>query len=522
MNTILSLILFLIALGVLITIHEFGHFVAAKSFKVYCQDFSIGFGPKILKIGRLDPDEKKKSLIFIKRKNPKAETNFSLGCIPLGGYVAMLGEDNDEIIKEAPELKGRSLEDISLWKRFIVMFAGIFMNFLLAFIIFFISASCFEQKTPFKNVISVLDQTSINKTVTVDQEGLIPLSFTNPVVGDKQFSSCQTFKIYNAKDYLDKSNDYINGGVEYSASYLAAISPFNDPSKPIKIKGHEENNYALVFDASNFNFSNPDYANSLKVALTNKYIVNDNGNEYPIYLPKISNGKYEFYNFSGKEEIAPISVAFDVIDESESKEYSKGYLHIKVDEKGKFENFGFGVAILSYWNGLDSFSIAANKWWDSSTIIGKTLGSLFYSGETWSQIGGPVAIFSQTTNILNNYPFYIYLETWGIISVNLAIFNLLPFPGLDGWGILVTLIEGGVNAFKRPKFLREQKKQMKENNKNISEGIKEISIGEKPAPKQYSRWKIPPKIKNTVSYIGLILIFGMMAVIFLKDIIGLF
>ena len=67
-NTLLSILLFLIALGVLITIHEFGHFIAAKSFKVYCTDFSIGFGPKILKI-----------------KRKKGETTFSLGILPFGG-----------------------------------------------------------------------------------------------------------------------------------------------------------------------------------------------------------------------------------------------------------------------------------------------------------------------------------------------------------------------------------------------------------------------------------------------------
>ena len=52
LNTMLSILLFLIALGVLVSIHELGHFIAAKSFKVYCSDFSIGFGPKILKLKR--------------------------------------------------------------------------------------------------------------------------------------------------------------------------------------------------------------------------------------------------------------------------------------------------------------------------------------------------------------------------------------------------------------------------------------------------------------------------------------
>ena len=82
-NTLLSLVLFFIALGVLVTIHEFGHFIAAKSFKVYCTDFSIGFGPKIVKI-----------------KREKWETTFSIGVLPLGGYVSMLGEDDEESVPE--------------------------------------------------------------------------------------------------------------------------------------------------------------------------------------------------------------------------------------------------------------------------------------------------------------------------------------------------------------------------------------------------------------------------------------
>ena len=103
LNTILSLILFFIALGVLITIHELGHFIAAKSFKVYCSDFSIGFGPKI---------------VNIKRKN--GETNFKIGVFPVGGYVSMYGE-GVELPSGVNIPKSRSLEGISRYKRLIIM-----------------------------------------------------------------------------------------------------------------------------------------------------------------------------------------------------------------------------------------------------------------------------------------------------------------------------------------------------------------------------------------------------------------
>ena len=75
LNFILNLVLFLVSLGVLITIHELGHLMTAKLFNVYCMEFSIGFGPKLFKY-----------------KKPGRETTYSLGLIPLGGYVMMYGE----------------------------------------------------------------------------------------------------------------------------------------------------------------------------------------------------------------------------------------------------------------------------------------------------------------------------------------------------------------------------------------------------------------------------------------------
>ena len=153
LNTILSLILFFIALGVLITIHELGHFIAAKSFKVYCSNFSIGFGPKI---------------VNIKRKN--GETNFKIGVFPVGGYVSMYGE-GVELPSGVNIPKSRSLEGISRYKRLIIMASGIVMNFVLAYIIFFICASCFPQyNIPYINVVRLTneDQYVQNQVLTDD------------------------------------------------------------------------------------------------------------------------------------------------------------------------------------------------------------------------------------------------------------------------------------------------------------------------------------------------------------------
>ena len=79
MDIILIILMFILGLLFLITIHEFGHFIFAKLFGVYCFEFSIGFGKKV-----------------IRRKKKYSETYFCIGVVPLGGYVAMFGEDDDE------------------------------------------------------------------------------------------------------------------------------------------------------------------------------------------------------------------------------------------------------------------------------------------------------------------------------------------------------------------------------------------------------------------------------------------
>ena len=81
MNILINLILFVLILGVIVLIHEFGHFLFAKLTGVYVYEFSIGMGPKIFW-----------------HKPKKSETEYSIRCVPIGGFCALAGEDleNDE------------------------------------------------------------------------------------------------------------------------------------------------------------------------------------------------------------------------------------------------------------------------------------------------------------------------------------------------------------------------------------------------------------------------------------------
>jgi regulator of sigma E protease len=109
-----TIVYFIIILGVIVFVHELGHLLVAKAFNVYCREFSLGFGPAVKQI-------------------QGKETIYSIRAIPLGGFVAMAGESDVESLDGDPS---RSLKGIHPFKRILIMLAGVFANLVLAFIIF--------------------------------------------------------------------------------------------------------------------------------------------------------------------------------------------------------------------------------------------------------------------------------------------------------------------------------------------------------------------------------------------------
>ena len=120
MSVILNILLFILILGVIVFIHEFGHFTFAKLTGVYVYEFSIGMGPKLWS------------------KKGK-ETEYSLRAIPIGGFCQMAGEDmEDDELKKIP--KDKRLQSKTVWQRFLIMFFGAGNNFISAVLILFFIA----------------------------------------------------------------------------------------------------------------------------------------------------------------------------------------------------------------------------------------------------------------------------------------------------------------------------------------------------------------------------------------------
>jgi regulator of sigma E protease len=108
----------IILLGIIIFVHELGHFLFAKLMGVRVLKFSLGFGPKL--IGKKYGD-----------------TEYLISAVPLGGYVKMLGETQEDELKEEEKPFAYNLQPV--WKRFLVVFAGPLFNILFAIVIFFFS-----------------------------------------------------------------------------------------------------------------------------------------------------------------------------------------------------------------------------------------------------------------------------------------------------------------------------------------------------------------------------------------------
>lgn len=389
MQAIISTLLFLISLGVLILIHELGHFLVAKAFGVYVKEFSIGFGPVLLSW-------------------TKGETKYALKAFPLGGYVAMVGEEVASDDLKIPF--ARSLLGISKPKRALVMSAGIILNLVLAFVLFFVSNWGFTQRTLTNQM--VITQASIAEEAGIETGHV--LVFT----------------------HLNDGTILVNTD-EGPATYQLYLNEFQT---------YDDN-----FD---------DLLNIGKVVADN-------------FVPYVLDAETDFVEF-----------ALPVRTYSDSTTYTQADVWIRLDavvtDSGfALESIGIGFYVMmTDFTFTEAIGEAGRDWWRGVTLILNTVVNLF-QGQNLDQVGGIVAIFSTTSSILNNLGLGSYIFIWALISVNLAVFNLLPFPGLDGWHLLVITIEG---IFKK---------------------------------------EIPASIKNSISLIGFFILMSLMVFLLIKDILAL-
>ena len=146
-TVLFNILLFIIILTIIISIHEFGHFIWAKITGVYVYEFAIGMGPKII-------------------SKQYGETVYSIRAIPFGGFCSLAGEDLDaDDAKKIP--KKKRLQNKSCWERFLIMVFGPLNNFILAVVLLFFIALIWGGTT-MKPVISEVEKDSAVEKIGIE------------------------------------------------------------------------------------------------------------------------------------------------------------------------------------------------------------------------------------------------------------------------------------------------------------------------------------------------------------------
>lgn len=297
-------------LMVLVIIHEFGHFTAGRMLKFKINEFAVGFGPAIFK-----------------RTSKKTGTQFSIRPFPLGGYCAFEGEDEENSSPEA-------FNNQKPWKRIIVLFAGVFNNFISAIIVIIIFFTCYGQYLPM---------------------------------------------VANTYEGSASHGKLLSGDIIYEVNH-----------KPV---------YFVVAE---------DFTNYLKG--TGDTVV------------------FTVYRDNKLVDVELTKADYQYVDEKTGETVTK---------------FGFGYSSTLGQQKLTFGEAFTRAWGFCFYLVYQILASLiglFTGAIGLKNAGGPVTVISTITETMaGGFGSVLYILV--VLSANLAVMNLLPFPALDGSKILFTFIE---------------------------------------------------------------------------------
>lgn len=333
MRTIGAVCLAILILLVMVTVHEFGHYIAGKIFKFKINEFAVGFGPALLKHTK---------------KNGEV---VSLRVFPLGGYCAFEGEDEENSHPDAFNNK-------KPWQRIIVLVSGALMNYILALILIIISFYACGQLLLMTYRVDPAEYT---------QNGIPIAGYT--FCDEDVIIRCEGKNVYLTSDLMSA----LDGKKEGDLATFTVSRKTDEGRKVMDVS---------VILRADANFENLTDTNALWEAIG------------------IAKQRAE----DGTQTYMIASAAY------------KGF--------GFFETLGRSFVY--------SFQIGGT--------IFKVLGQLLTGDLGLSAFGGPITTIKLTSEIASR-SLQQFLEIAAYIGVNLAVFNLLPIPALDGSKVVFTAIE---------------------------------------------------------------------------------
>jgi len=377
----------IVALGILVTVHELGHFIAARIFKVEVEKFSIGFGPKLLAF-------------------KKGKTEYRISLIPLGGYLKMKGENPDDEVEDTEN----SFKTKAWWQRAIIAFAGPFANFILAILIFILT---FAIGKHFEDQLPIVGQVSANYAEFVQEEDTILQVNDNDVNGWTQIiqyvkaNEENTFLIERNNEQILIANDeveprtWVTEILPYVPAVIGEVAPgmaaykagLMDNDEILSVDGQEVNNWYEMRTAI---ITNENESITLKIKRDNNIF-----EKSLIPEENILDGN----RIIGITQYMPIK-------------YVEKYSLLESVKYGTIGTINF-----VYLNYAMLYKLIANP------------------GAIKNNLGGPVMIYAMSAQTAKKGLDSI-LSFIAAISLILMIMNLLPIPILDGGHIFFCFIEG--------------------------------------------------------------------------------
>lgn len=411
---------------IMITVHEAGHYFVGKLFKFKINEFAIGMGPALFK------------------RKLKSGEFFSVRALPLGGFCAFDGEDDD---KEDENSFNRKKP----WQRILVLLAGATMNYLLALVVIAITFGVYGQQ--------VIGVSHVNDGVKTEQS-LSDGDYIEWVkVNGKKTSVYITTDLTQALKDVKAGQTVEIGVLRKDGKYARATSEVRKVvlREDLKLANMTEVN--KVYDALGFGsaltmkvengvtspFKNGDIL--LRIGDTDDRdsatFIDDETDFFNALKDKAANTSVYFF-IAGENSPTAIPVAlgeeWQNADKS-STEAIAAYFGVTFGEKEYYVNaayakFGFFKTLGHSF--VYSFKIAGT--------VFTSLGQLITGKIGIRAVGGTITTI-KTASQLISYGWFFALQITALIGVNLAVFNLLPIPALDGARIVFCLIEW---IFKKP------------------------------------------------------------------------
>lgn len=415
LTTIALIIIGVLFFELIIFSHEFGHFITAKLSGVKVNEFSLGMGPRLFGF-------------------KKGETEYSFRLLPIGGYCAMEGEDEDS---EEP----RSFNNAKIWKRMIIIIAGAVMNIILGFILMFtytVQADSYASTTVTK---FEPNSYSANSGLQVGDQITEVNGYSVWNISDLQFGiatlQCQEVDGKSVSVYKEKCT---NGACDVYLQ-LANDNEITEEQSDAFFK--------ILSDGC-------DKINSAKDKNTAKQ-----------YLDEVCKELYAFFDITDytlpeieeQKTIKRFQTDMKVIRDGEEIELKdvQFYTHYASDEDEKADKPS--VAFDFYVDEIEkTFGSVTSQTFSNTCSMGKTVWTslvwLVQGRFTFNDLSGPVGIATAVTQVASqgletgfadavNNILYVMI----LITINLGIFNMLPFPALDGGRFVFLLIEG---IFRKP------------------------------------------------------------------------